>query len=474
MAVKTVSRDLALSEWSDHKFLAAEESSTEESSPTSKGGRRWGSGKASNGYSEPSSPPRLEGRPHSASSESGLAAVKKALTEHVARCLPTDKDVDNRVTTMQSLRSLVLMGLNAEEEDIRLHRFGSAASGFGERGSDLDVAVELCCSNSKIQAQLAEKKITDCHPIAKACIIAVGREVKEHPTFQVVGRILSAKVPLLMLRDKYTGLSCDVSFGNLKGVTNTALLRAYAELDERLVHVVLVVKKWAKAAGVSGSKRGYLSAYALTLMVIFFFQVAGELPSLQQHSSSKAHFLSSKDALARGLVKRSGLSSAELLIAFFEYYIETFDWAREVVSVRLGERISAMDKEFVELKHRRDTQSIHIEDPFELQRNLNCVLYGADAALDLREAMEDALKQLEKGKGSLNALFVHHCCACHAKVKPKPGPKGKVEDQYEEGGREDETTDEWYCDGCWNQWERQRSAKKANKYPLPRAGPADD
>eukprot|EP00959_Pyramimonas_sp_CCMP1952_P470671 9497086-Pyramimonas_sp.AAC.1 len=45
----------------------------------------------------------------------------------------------------------------------------------------------------------------------------------------------------------------------------------------------------------------------------------------------------------------------------------------KVVSVRLGKRLAATEARFGSLQGRH-ARRLHIEDPFLLQRNLNCVL----------------------------------------------------------------------------------------------------
>lgn len=53
---------------------------------------------------------------------------------------------------------------------------------------------------------------------------------------------------------------------------NTELIRLFVTSDERVRHLVYVVRHWAKVAGVTGCGASGLTNYALTLIVIFYLQ----------------------------------------------------------------------------------------------------------------------------------------------------------------------------------------------------------
>ena len=63
--------------------------------------------------------------------------------------------------------------------------------------------------------------------------------------FAEVNLIAHARVPLIKLYDPETGVNCDVCVGN-DGVYKSAVLGAFADLDERYRDLVFLVKMWAK------------------------------------------------------------------------------------------------------------------------------------------------------------------------------------------------------------------------------------
>ena len=220
-------------------------------------------------------------------------------------------------------------------------------------------------------------------------------------------------------------MQIDVSVNNLLPLYNTRLLRSYAEVDTRVKVLILCVKRWARLHGLAGAKTNNLSSYAWVLVVIYYLQVRSVengdpsitvtsrqlngvplLPSLQQLATSRGtvsvfqdpstgrkHDVGcvDNDEIAKELVEISrhnfaltcSSSNAELLQGFFYFYAHVFKWGDEVVSIRLGERKFLSSSRFGQLPrgifshadgHPAALPVIHIEDPFELQRNLNCVL----------------------------------------------------------------------------------------------------
>merc|ERR1719433_1817736 len=162
---------------------------------------------------------------------------------------------------------------------------------------------------------------------------------------------------------------------NTMPLLNTRLLRAYGALSVQVIEVGIAVKIWARGWGLVGAGGGRLSSYAFLLMAIYFLQVAAPepLPCLQEGGEQDRCFNDdgTAEALTRSLGAGSwqpGMSTPELLSGFFKFYAGDFDWGREVVSVRHGTRQDAGC--FAQLRARPDGASLHIEDPFELHRDL--------------------------------------------------------------------------------------------------------
>lgn len=79
-------------------------------------------------------------------------------------------------------------------------------------------------------------------------------------------------------------LHCDVGWQNRLALHNTALLRAYSNLDTRVRQIVLFVKYWTKTRMISRPRYGTLCSYGYALMILYYLtHIASPpvLPNLQ-------------------------------------------------------------------------------------------------------------------------------------------------------------------------------------------------
>ncbi|CAK9038974.1 unnamed protein product [Durusdinium trenchii] len=187
----------------------------------------------------------------------------------------------------------------------------------------------------------------------------------------------SSKVPILILEKD--GFDIDVSYNNLLPLLNTRLLRSYTLLNPRLSVVALAVKRWAKAHHIAKSYEGFISSYAWTLMVVYYFQISRQLPCLHALVGEEtpidfaARFATLEEAHEAWMNSPPPWSCAQLLRGFFDFYANEFDWKQDVVSVRLGQRNSTIrSRRLIQLKNKR--MHLHIEDPIDIRRNLNFAL----------------------------------------------------------------------------------------------------
>ncbi|CAE8618835.1 unnamed protein product [Polarella glacialis] len=99
---------------------------------------------------------------------------------------------------------------------------------------------------------------------------------------------------------------------------------------------------------------------------------------------------------------------AELVGRFFMFYAPGaegggFQWGSEVISVRLGQRVQPRELAFQSLPGRLG-QRLHIEDPFLLARNLNCVLTPENEQL-LKAKLQQTATTI--CSGGIPAAFLH-------------------------------------------------------------------
>lgn len=311
--------------------------------------------------------------PDGAGCSSPLANALEELAQRLPRAVLPDCEHPRRVAEVVAL----VLGAS-DVYGAKLHVFGSAVNGFGDASSDVDLVLEA--SREQLVEALGLGDVRDRNLVPQA-LKALQKRFRKHRIF-VEQRVLGAKVPILKLWCGNT--ACDLSVNNLLPAFNTRLLKAYADIDGRAVKVVQEAKSWARQEGVHGAAHGNLSSYALTLMVIFYMQVRGALPCLQRNASERPEWYCEGDRawnVAMDLTRYSDRPQVQVSFQdFARFYYAEFRWGTWVVSVRTGQ--CAVLNAYPDLKVRPRTgvaeaesaSMLHIEDPFDVSRNLNCVL----------------------------------------------------------------------------------------------------
>ena len=269
----------------------------------------------------------------------------------------------------------------------RVRPFGSAANGFGTKFSDLDAT----CFEEKAEEDKDEEQKQPAEILSER----LAPLLREHPAFTMAQEVLHARVPILKLCFERE-LEVDLSCHNTLPLQNTRLLKAYSSLDERVRDLVITVKLWAKAHEVCGASQSHLSSYALTLMAIYFLQVH---PKIKLVMLPVGVFKEDNNPDSEQKVEAArnswncSLCLGQMVLRFFQFYSQEFQWGDEVVSVRFGNRTYVTNNIVQKLKGRH-CKRLHVEDPVDETRNLNCVL-GEMQEILLRQTMLDTYQRLQ-------------------------------------------------------------------------------
>eukprot|EP00736_Rhodelphis_marinus_P010738 Rmarinus@m.5996 len=272
--------------------------------------------------------------------------------------------------------------------------FGTAITGLGLTGSDLDLTVE---SNQPDTETLD----------------AVAKAIENNTVkFKRLFRIRS-KCPIIRFTHIRTRLQCDISANNKLGVANSHLIRAYVDSDPRVKPLILVVKHWAVTHGIQ--KRSKLSSYAITVMVLQFLQVQGVVPCLQKDVSTSSTVIDGWNCsynVNTDWKSSNTASLGALLEEFFRFYRTSVDYKNSVISVRLGRVLRRPEDigicRLLKAQQRSfgtpQTAFLWIEDPFELTHNLAHGVFAPGFAYLFR-MMHVAAAALAKSNGSLAAIL---------------------------------------------------------------------
>jgi len=260
---------------------------------------------------------------------------------------------------------------------IRVELFGSFANGLSSNTSDVDLVL-----------QDGSRKVT---------IWSLSRALKCRG-YRDVLTIAHAKVPIVRFTDPVLNMPCDMSLNEDLGIENSRLINTYQAIDHRFRVVWFTLKQIAKTHGIMSSKDGYLSSYALTLMLITYFQSMDPptLPKLQQqkimvpksigrHDCSFDHNWSNYQRSAL----RNDDSSADLLLAFLSYFGYRYSYEDWEMNPRLG----------VIRERPRQVGAWHIAimDPFIVDRNVACGVHKSHVP-KIKKTFQDAYQALIEDK----------------------------------------------------------------------------
>lgn len=204
---------------------------------------------------------------------------------------------------------------------------------------------------------------------------------------------------------------------------NAALLSSAKALDQRVLELGLLVKRWAKDRGVCHAAKGHMPPYAWTVMVIFFLQAGKErtkpmLPHMKLFDWSSCPEGTKPVRVPEAAGERwvvpevnASCKAPQLLREFFHFYSSEIDWTKEAVSVRRGHRgppPSTLDCFFLDpdvldapgtsVPMGKHKTPLPIENPFEPSKNMACCL-----SLFGHSRMDEELARAERICSSSNA-----------------------------------------------------------------------
>ncbi|XP_047520838.1 speckle targeted PIP5K1A-regulated poly(A) polymerase-like [Pieris napi] len=285
--------------------------------------------------------------------------------------------------------------------------FGSITTGLGIKSSDADCFVRL---PARLRGDDA------------AHVMRTKRLLQLYPdVFAEVFAIPNAHTPIVKFFHVPTETTCDVSFKTPLGSQNSRLVAFLLHSDARLLPLAVVIKYWAKVHELSGT--GKVTNYALTMLLVFFLQLLGILPSVESLQRGREDLVDGwNTAFATDPLTPSPARASveDLLGGFFKFYA-AFDFNKFVVCPFLGREIEkAAFANLASLpaafdRYKRNVESgaarpmkfstpVCIQDPFQLCHNVGGSVGGklADelpqyikfAATTFRESREEFLETI--------------------------------------------------------------------------------
>ncbi|XP_059500607.1 terminal uridylyltransferase 7-like isoform X2 [Stegostoma tigrinum] len=298
------------------------------------------------------------------------AAIMKVVQEHGL----TVEDVNQRhgITKRMEKHLQILL------PDCSLRLYGSSCTRFGFKDSDLNIDIQF-----------------PAHMNQPDVLLLVQESLKNSISFIDVEAEFHARVPVVLCRDKQSGLLCKVSAGNENAWLTTYHLAALGKLEPCLTPLVIAFRSWAKLCHIDCPDEGGLPPYAFALMVIYFLQQRKEciLPvylglwidgfmvdnlgnfSLKGVENNKviwefrtasgdcSNSNEGKVPLVFGLSQKNSVPLGQLWVELLRFYALEFSLADYVICIRIKEPLSREAKDWPKRR-------IAVEDPYAVKRNV--------------------------------------------------------------------------------------------------------
>lgn len=150
--------------------------------------------------------------------------LSKDMRELYGRLVPTLESEDRRQKFITKLDKI--LSERWPTSAIKVNVFGSTGNNLGTLTSDVDVCIT-----------------TDDKELTRICAIA---ELLAAKGMERVVCVSSAKVPIVKVWDPELQMACDLNVNNPIALENTALIRSYVDIDDRVRPLAMIVKHWAK------------------------------------------------------------------------------------------------------------------------------------------------------------------------------------------------------------------------------------
>lgn len=142
--------------------------------------------------------------------------------------------------------------------EFTIEPFGSSVNSIymhsKENKSDLDLSINFHFNPAVSKEEVLNDIIPAVHSVS-------GKK------FELV---LDSKVPIFKYTDQETGEECDLGVNGVLGAYNSKLIKTYLSIDKRVHKMAYFIKFWMKHWRLIGADNGYLSSYAVQIMMIAF------------------------------------------------------------------------------------------------------------------------------------------------------------------------------------------------------------
>lgn len=240
---------------------------------------------------DPRIPPWI--RQHTLKLEDPLLQLHEEIIDFYDYMQPSQSEIEAQQSVLRRLTE------TAKQiwEHAEVHVFGSLGNGLWMPNSDIDMVIM-----TNTEDEPAELINTYSHKLLQ--LKMVGQ----------LERILTAKVPIVKIKDKSTGILVDISFNIDNGIEGINVVKDYISRYPEVKYLVFVMKYFLKQRGLNETYSGGIGSYLLFCMVVSAVQMH------PAHREDRKYY--------------SRYTLAHYLVHFFQLYGDVFNYEDVGISVK--------------------------------------------------------------------------------------------------------------------------------------------
>lgn len=201
------------------------------------------------------------------------------------------------------------------------------------------------------------------------CLYKLAKNLEDIAQRNSIEVLDTAKVPIIKMRDRKSGIEVDISFGVTSGKENSKVVLEYCKKYPLVKPLTLVIKYYLKQKFLNNSWSGGIGSYTLVIMIISYLQLHG-----QKREPSET-------------------TLADHLLGFFGLYGSQFNYVGSVISiVNEGRYLRKSDKNW---KNEKNPFLLSVEDPHNPDNDVGCIAFKIENA---KEAFFQAYNLLAECK----------------------------------------------------------------------------
>ncbi|XP_069694384.1 terminal uridylyltransferase 4-like isoform X2 [Periplaneta americana] len=283
-----------------------------------------------------------------------LASISNLLKEEFNKYGLSKEELVLRQEIATSVGTLI----SDKKPGFQVRLYGSSASGFGLKSSDVNL--ELCVPPEES---------------APKGLHAASEIIEKHDAYSDVKCEFNADIPAVRFIDRSTNMPCSLTLSNNHSYKIAVLFSKYASVNENVRMLGTIFRLWAKYCKLDCPDSGMWPPYAFPFLVIYFLQQLKEpvlpvLHELKKEAASSTEngadsYIDPKDLLGVWSSKNT-MSLGELWLELLRFYSLDFDVLNRVVCIEQSAPLMRSEN-----MKRWLGKKMAIKDPFLPKRNVS-------------------------------------------------------------------------------------------------------